>query len=108
MGNFAKAITDSNFETDVLGSEKPVLVDFWAEWCGPCKMLTPVLNEIATENAGRAKIVKINVDDNPGLSARFGIQAIPTLLYFANGKLQDRTMGAAGKTAIASRLERLS
>jgi len=101
-------INEATFESEVIKSNVPVLVDFWAEWCGPCKMLTPVLNEIATENAGRAKIVKINVDDNPGLSARFGIQAIPTLLYFANGKLQDRTMGAAGKTAIVSRLERLS
>ena len=101
-------INEATFESEVINSNVPVLVDFWAEGCGPCKMLTPVLNEIATENAGRAKVVKINVDDNPGLSARFGIQAIPTLLYFANGKLQDRTMGAAGKTAIASRLERLS
>jgi thioredoxin 1 len=101
-------INEATFESEVLNSNVPVLVDFWAEWCGPCKMLTPVLNEIATENAGRAKIVKINVDENPGLSARFGIQAIPTLLYFAKGKLLDRTMGVAGKTAIVSHLEKLS
>ena len=91
-------INEANFESEVIHSNRPVLVDFWAEWCGPCKMLAPVLNEIADEIADRAKIVKINVDENPGLSARFGVQAIPTLLYFSNGKLQDRTTGVAGKT----------
>jgi thioredoxin 1 len=101
-------INEASFEIEVLNSPLPVLVDFWAEWCGPCKMLAPVLNEIAEQNAGRAKIVKVNVDENPGLSSRFGIQAIPTLLYFANGKLLDRTSGVSGKAAIVSRLERLS
>ena len=101
-------IIEANFEAEVLNSNVPVLVDFWAEWCGPCKMLAPVLNEIAGEINGRAKIVKINVDENPGLSAQFGIQAIPTLLYFSNGIVKDRSMGVVGKTAILSKLERLS
>ena len=101
-------INEATFESEVINSNLPVLVDFWAEWCGPCKMLAPVLNEIAEETTGRAKVVKINVDENPGLSTRFGIQAIPTLLYFLNGKLQDRTSGVAGKTSIVSRLEKLS
>jgi thioredoxin 1 len=98
-------VNESNFEIEVLQSNVPVLVDFWAEWCGPCKMLSPVLDEIAVENAGRAKVVKVNVDQNSNLAARFGIQAIPTLLYFANGKLRDRSMGFAAKKAIVSRLE---
>jgi len=98
-------VNESNFEAEVLESSVPVLVDFWAEWCGPCKMLAPVLDEIAVETAGRAKVVKVNVDQNANLAARFGIQAIPTLLYFANGTLRDRSMGFAGKKAIVSRLE---
>jgi thioredoxin 1 len=101
-------INEDSFETEVLQSKLPVLVDFWAEWCGPCKMLAPVLDEIATENGTRAKVVKVNVDQNPALAARFGIQAIPTLLYFANGKLLDRSSGVISKTTIVSRLERLS
>jgi thioredoxin 1 len=105
-----KAITDineTNFDTEVLNSNVPVVVDFWAEWCGPCKMLAPVLSEIAEENSGRAKVVKVNIDQNSTLAARFGIQAIPTLLYFAKGKLRDRTMGFTGKQAIVSRLEKV-
>ena len=101
-------ITDANFESEVLQAREPVLVDFWAEWCGPCKMIASMLEEIATEQAGRAKIAKVNVDANPALAARFGIQAIPTLLYFANGELRDKTVGVAGKQGIVSKLNKLA
>lgn len=101
-------INEANFETEVLNSAQPVLVDFWAEWCGPCKMLAPVLDEIAVEQAGRAKVAKVNTDQNPALAARFGIQSIPTLLYFANGKLRDQSIGVAGKKAITIKLEALA
>ena len=101
-------INEANFERDVLQSREPVLVDFWAEWCGPCKMLGPVLDEIATEQSGRVKIAKVNVDQNPSLAARFGIQSIPTLLYFAGGEVRDQTIGAIPKRAIVSKLEKLA
>lgn len=100
-------INEANFEAEVLKSAEPVLVDFWAEWCGPCKMLSPVLDEIGSEQAGRAKIAKVNVDENPDLAARFGIRSIPTLLYFAGGEVRDQTVGLVGKKAIVSRLESL-
>jgi thioredoxin 1 len=101
-------ITQANFEQEVLQSKEPVLVDFWAEWCGPCKMIGPALDEIATEQAGRVKIAKVNVDHNPELAARFSIQSIPTLLYFAGGEMRDQTIGAISKKAIVSRLEKLA
>jgi thioredoxin 1 len=101
-------INETNFEGEVLRSHQPVLVDFWAEWCGPCKMLAPVLDEIATEQAGRVKVAKVNVDTNPVLVARFGIQSIPTLLYFEAGEVQDKIIGAVSKRAIISKLEKLA
>ncbi len=101
-------INEMNFESEVLLSNQPVLVDFWAEWCGPCKMLAPALEEIANEQAGRIKIAKVNVDENPALATRFGIQSIPTLLYFANGELRDQTIGVVSKRAIVSKLEKLA
>ena len=101
-------ITESNFESEVLQSQQPVIVDFWAEWCGPCKMLAPVLDEIAREQVGRAKVAKVNIDENPALADRFGIQSIPTLLYFAGGELRQQTIGVAGKKAITSKLETLT
>src|SRR6201986_978859 len=90
-------LTQDNFEKEALQSKQPVLVDFWAEWCGPCKMLAPALDQIAEEQAGKAKVAKINVDKSPDLAAQFGIQGIPTLVYFANGQEQDRTVGALSK-----------
>ena len=101
-------INEANFEAEVLKSAQPVLVDFWAGWCGPCKMLAPVLDEIATELAGRVKVAKVDVDENPALAARFGIQSIPTLLYFANGEVRDKSIGVQGKRAIVSKLEGLA
>jgi len=101
-------INETNFDLEVLQSNQPVLVDFWAEWCGPCKMIAPVLEAIANDQAGRVKIVKVDVDSNPALAARFGIQSIPTLLYFEAGELRDKTIGAISKKAILSMLEKLA
>ena len=101
-------INPSNFETEVLKSNVPVLVDFWAEWCGPCKMLAPVLDEIAREKADHLKVAKVNVDDNPAMAERYGIQSIPTLLYIANGEVHSQTVGVVGKRKIVEQLEQLA
>ncbi len=101
-------INEANFESEVLRSRQPVLVDFWAEWCGPCKMVAPLLDEIATEQAGQVKVAKVNVDANPVLGARFGIQSIPALMYFVDGEVRDKSIGVTGKRAILSKLEKLA
>mgnify|MGYP000968980455 CR=1 FL=1 len=101
-------VNEGNFETEVLNSAQPVLVDFWAAWCGPCKMLAPVLEEVAAEKRGQAKIVKVDVDANPVLAARFGVQSIPTLLYFAEGEVRHQTVGVTGKKAIVEKLDSLA
>jgi thioredoxin 1 len=100
----ALEITDANFEELVLKSEKPVLLDFWAEWCGPCIMVGPVVEEIAKEYAGKAVVGKVNVDNNPGISTKFGIRNIPALLYFKNGEIVDKHIGVAPKSTLANKL----
>ena len=95
-------ITDADFETAVVQSDIPVLVDFWAPWCGPCKMIAPILDEIAPEFAGKVKIVKINVDDNQLVAGQFGIRSIPTLLLFKNGQLVATQVGALPKNQLAA------
>lgn len=101
----ALEITDANFEELVLKSDKPVLVDFWAEWCGPCRMVGPVVEELATEYHGKAVIGKVNVDHNSEISAKFGIRNIPTLLYFKNGQVVDKQVGVAPKGTLAAKLD---
>jgi thioredoxin 2 len=99
-------VTDASFAHDVVAASslKPVLVDAWAEWCGPCRMIAPVLDQLAAESNGRYKIVKLNVDENPRTASQFNIRSIPTMLIFKNGKLVDQIVGAQPKQAIASRL----
>lgn len=98
-------VTDASFEADVLKSDVPVVVDFWAEWCGPCKMIGPSLEEISEEMSGKVKVVKINVDENPGVPGQMGIRSIPTLMLFKDGKLASQKVGAAAKGALSKWIE---
>ena len=106
MSDYVKDVSDSNFEADVLKSEKPVLVDFWAQWCAPCRMLAPTVEAVAQSFEGRATVVKLNVDENPAVSQRYGIKGIPTLILFKNGKEEERVVGATSKEAIARMLDK--
>ena len=100
-------VTDANFEAEVMRSSVPVLVDFWAQWCPPCRMLSPVVDEIANEKAGAAKVAKVNVDDNPELTRRFKVQSIPLLLFFKDGEVKDQMLGATNKKTLLNKLEAL-
>ena len=97
-------LTDANFDSIITG-EKPVLVDFWAEWCGPCKMIGPVVEELAGDYEGRAVVAKLNVDENPNITARYGVRSIPTLLVFKKGQIVDKQIGAVPKSVLSSKLE---
>ena len=108
MNESVKEVSDSSFEHEVLESQKPVLVDFWASWCGPCRMLAPTIEAIAVQHWESAAVVKLNVDDNPSAAAAYGIRSIPTLILFSGGKEVERVIGAISKESISRMIEKYS
>lgn len=100
MSEYIVAVTDDSFEADVLQSDLPVLVDYWAEWCGPCKMIAPVLEEVAEEYAGKLKVAKLNIDQNEATAPKYGIRGIPTLMIFKNGNVEGTKVGALSKSQL--------
>lgn len=105
MSNKTISTSDANFEAEVLKSEIPVLVDFWAEWCGPCKMITPILEEVSGDYAGKVKIVKLNIDENPTTPPQYGVRGIPTLMLFKNGEVDATQVGALSKSQLCTFLD---
>ncbi len=106
LGMAAAEVTDSTFKQEVLESKTPVLVDFWAPWCGPCRMVAPVVEEIAEQYLGKVKVVKVNTDENSGVASQYGIRSIPTLMIFKDGQRVDMVVGAVPKTTLATTLEK--
>ena len=108
MSDYVTEVSDASWEKDVLQSDRPVLVDFWAEWCGPCKMLAPMIDELASEYDGRVKIGKVNIDDHQSLASQYGIRAIPTMLIFKNGEVADQIVGLRSKRDLKGSLDRVT
>ena len=106
MSEYVREVSDASFESEVLESGRPVLVDFWAQWCAPCRMLAPTVEAVAEKYQGKASVVKLNVDDNPTVSQKYGIKGIPTLILFKNGKEEERVVGATSKEAISRMLDK--